>query len=257
MMKKIVSFSLFGTSPLYLEGAVRNAGLVPRIYPGWTTRFYVSQEVPQACLEALGDAGAEIVRKTRAGKIDGMFWRFLPAAEPELEAMVVRDVDSRPTEREFLAVSEWLESGRTLHVMRDHPCHRVVILGGMWGCRGGAVPDMADQISRWNLWAKKGQDQDFLRDVVYPRFRHSLMVHSDLYAYAGEDCRPFPIPRSGGEFVGSVVDADRDTLTDEQHAENLVLFRGSSLQRLPAARRRPKIFLQVEQWFRNWRDQAA
>lgn len=257
MRTKLVSYSLFGRDRLYLNGAIRNAWLVPKIYPGWTTRFYVSQEIPDSVIDELQAHGADVVRKERKGRIDGMFWRFLPAADTTLEAVIVRDVDSRPTTREYGAVCEWLASERILHVMRDHPCHRVVIMGGMWGCRGGAVPDMEARIGQWNLWNKKGHDQDFLRDNIYPRLCHSLLVHSELYAYRGEDCRPFPRPRQGGEFVGCVIDPDRDTLTEEQHAENLSVFQSVGLTRLPPAKRRPKIALQIEQWFRNWRRTAA
>jgi len=257
MSKKLVSYSLFGTSPLYLDGAVRNARLVRTVYPGWIPRFYLSQEIPESLEHTLLEEGAEVIRKTRSGRIDGMFWRFLPAGESGIEAVIVRDVDSRPTLREADAVHEWMASGRSLHIMRDHPCHRVVILGGMWGCRGGCVSDMESLISGWNLWAKKGQDQDFLRDTIYPRFRNSLMVHSELFAYGDEDCRPFPSPRQGGEFIGCVVEADRDTLTDQQHAENIAVLERMELQRLPAARSRFKMVLRMEQWFRNFKPTAA
>lgn len=250
MATKLISFSLYGTSPLYHQGAVRNARLAPHVYPGWKTRFYVSEEVPETIIDALLNEGAEIVRKERRGQIDGMFWRFLPIADASLEAVVVRDVDSRLTPREYQAVQEWMASGKTLHLMRDHPCHRVVIMAGMWGCRGGAVPDMQDLVDSWSLWHKKGHDQDFLRDQVYPRFKHSILVHSDLYAYRGEECRPFPAPRPRGEFVGCVIDGDRDTPTETQAAKTEEAFKGCTFQQLSPAKRRRRWTVQVEHWFR-------
>lgn len=257
MAKRIVSFSLFGTSSLYLEGALRNARLVPSIYPGWIARVYASQEIPESLVSQLKREGAEVIRQHRRGTIDGMFWRFLPSAEEGIDAMVVRDVDSRPTPREFAAVSEWIASGKTLHIMRDHPFHRVPILGGMWGCRELAIPDMADLIARWNLWARKGQDQDFLRDAIYPRFRDDCLVHSELYQYHGELCRPFPMPRPSGEFIGAVIDCDRDSLTEIQSAENARLFDSLTLQHLPRVQTRSKWVLRTQQWFRSLRRRAA
>jgi hypothetical protein len=245
-MKRMISFSLYGSHPLYLEGAVRNVLLQPAIYPGWTVRVYASQEIPQSLVMRLTDGGAEVVRMQRRGLIDGMFWRFLPAAEADVDALVVRDVDSRLTVRERAAVEEWLASGRAIHIMRDHPFHKVPMLGGMWGCRGGAIPDMQSLIQRWKLWGKKGHDQDFLRNAIYPRFRHDCLVHSDLYAYPGEEVRPFPLPRSGGEFVGCVYDPDRDTLTAAQEAELAPQLAQAHFRRLPALRHRLRIYLFTE-----------
>ncbi|MEQ1830311.1 MAG: hypothetical protein ABL921_30420 [Pirellula sp.] len=257
MNKRIVAFSVFGSDPMYLDGAVRNAVLVASVYPGWSARFYVSEEIPTDCIDRLLDSGAEVVSRKRVGLIDGMFWRFLPVSERDVDAVVMRDVDSRLTHREFAAVEEWIESGFSLHIMRDHPQHKVPILGGMWGCRGGRITDMDRQVAAWGLWAKKGQDQDFLRDVIYPRFRYDCMVHSEFYQYAGESVRPFPISRDGGEFVGCVYDADRDSLTTEQDEANLVQLSGCTLRRLPRARRQPKFYLLAEQWVRNLRRRVA
>ena len=252
MSRKLISFSLYGSGPLYLQGALRNVYLAPLIYPGWSVRLYVSQEIDESLVRQLSDAGAEVVRKERRGEIDGMFWRFLPAADASFDAVIIRDVDSRLTHREALAVEEWLASGRDLHIMRDHPCHRVVIMAGMWGCRGGAIPDLERRIDDWNVWHRKGHDQDFLRDQVYPQRMHSLLVHSDLYAYEGEDCRPFPVPRDHGHFVGCVIDADRDEPTAEQARENEAQFEGKSLERLGTAKRRRRWMVQLEHSIRRW-----
>lgn len=253
MTKRVVSYSLYGTNPLYIEGAIRNVRLVPKIYPGWTPRVYVSQEIDASAIEALESAGAQVLRKQRLGLIDGMFWRFLPVGDPSLEAVIVRDTDSRPTLREAAAVEQWLSSGRTLHLMRDHPEHQVVIMGGMWGCRGGAVPDMQALIERWGVWARKGQDQVFLREVIYPRFENDLLVHSELFSYGDEFCLPFPLPREPGQFVGSVVLPDRDELTEEQIQANTELFDALEYQHLPRPCRRPwiKPLMRTKQWFRN------
>jgi len=257
MKKRLVSFSLFGSSPLYLQGAIRNAHLIHRVYPGWVARFYVSQEIPESVVRQLEAADAEVVRKERVGLIDGMFWRFLPASEPGLDAVIVRDVDSRLNLRESSAVKEWLDSGKRLHIMRDHPDHRVPILGGMWGCRGESIPDIQELIEAWKLWAKKGQDQDFLRDTVYLRFCNDSLVHSDFYYYQGEQRRPFPLRRPFGEFVGSVIDAERDDVPRELAIDNELLFANCALQILPPVRARWKWTLWTEQWFRSWRKQAA
>ncbi len=249
-VKRLVSLSLYGTAPLYLHGALRNVRLVPRIYPGWTARVYASQEVPADLKDAMRAEGAEVIDKDRSGAIDGMFWRFLPAGEPDIDAVVVRDADSRITVREYAAVSEWIDSGKTIHILRDHPGHDAVMLGGMWGCRHGAIPDIATAITRWARWDRRGQDQDFLREMVYSRFRNDCLVHSEVYAYGEEVPRPFPMPRTNGEFVGCVYESDRDCLTEDQIAESREHFEHRTLRRLPYSPTRPRLAAVVEHWAR-------
>ncbi|MEO0416362.1 MAG: tetratricopeptide repeat protein, partial [Verrucomicrobiota bacterium] len=42
----VISFSLWGKNPRYLTGAIRNAELIPDIYPGWTMVVYHDSSVP-------------------------------------------------------------------------------------------------------------------------------------------------------------------------------------------------------------------
>ena len=46
-----------------------------------------------------------------------------------------RDLDSQFSEREQAAVQEWLQSNKAFHITRDHPAHKLPILGGCWGCK--------------------------------------------------------------------------------------------------------------------------
>ena len=64
-----------------------------------------------------------------------MMWRFEPIDDPEVEIIMSRDTDTRFTQREKLAVNEWLSTNKTFHIMRDHPHHNFCILGGMFGTK--------------------------------------------------------------------------------------------------------------------------
>ena len=52
-----------------------------------------------------------------------------------MDVVHFRDLDSRPSERELEAVSEFHSSRKTVHVMRDHREHRAPMLAGMWGAK--------------------------------------------------------------------------------------------------------------------------
>lgn len=210
-MKKIISFSLYGSEPLYLEGAVKNAELCPRVFPGWTCRFYISQEIDTELIDRLKKLGAEVCPRRRNDATDGMFWRFEPAGEADVEAMIVRDSDSRLCDRDFQCVQQWLKSGKTFHFLRDHPSQRKPILGGLWGCRNNAIPDIKQQIQAWKQKADKGNDQHFLMHRIYPWASLDCFIQTPFTRYRGEQIHPITKSRSEAwDYLGRPVEIDRE-----------------------------------------------
>ena len=213
--KRLISFALFGHKEMYRAGAVENARLCARLYPGWTCRFYLSTEIDQRTEEEIRAVGGEVVRRERRSDFEGTFWRFEPAGEEGVEAVLFRDCDSRLNAREAAAVAEWLETGAALHVMRDHPEHHWPIMAGMWGMRPEVGWNMHREKLRWlrrkggfgnGPFLIKEMDQHFLGEVVYRRYRHSAVIHSEYVRFRGENVRPFPTSRERGEFVGMPFD---------------------------------------------------
>lgn len=205
MTNRIISFSLFGDEKAYLDGAFANCDLANQIYPDWICRIYVSDEIEKSAIDKLKSLGAEIVVKRREAKYDGLLWRFLPAGDRDLDAMIVRDIDSRLSLREKAAVDDWLASGLPLHIIRDHPNHRRLIPAGLWGCRGNAVPDMRHLVDdhirtkNINVW---DTDANFLDHCVYPKFLGEMFVHSEFQYFTGENPKQIPVARSGDEYLG-------------------------------------------------------
>lgn len=198
----VISFSLWGTVPKYLAGAVRNAELAPAIYPGWRCRFYCGASVPVETRGRLAAfAHVDLVERREPGDWTALFWRFEAAADPRVDAAIFRDADSRLNARERAAVDAWLSGRRPFHVMRDHPHHNIAMLGGMWGVRGGVLADvraLADAFPKHDRWQT---DQDFLTAVVAPRLGDRVTVHDDYFARS-----PFPTRRRRREFVGQPFD---------------------------------------------------
>lgn len=234
---KIIAFSLWGNNPKYIIGAIKNAELARKIYPGWVTRFYCGGSVSiDACIDILravdphccsfesidkqfdtwssGDGLTELIHYKEPGDWRGMFWRFQAASDPDCEAMISRDCDSRLSQREKAAVDEWLASPKQWHIMRDHPWHGALMLGGMWGVKG--CPAMQDWIASWNAEDRYQTDQDFLRTMVYPIASKDAMIHAQFCAVEA-DAIPFPSLRSGLEFVGQVFEADGTTIAEHQN----------------------------------------
>lgn len=200
-MKKIISFSLWGNNPKYTIGALYNAESIIDVYPGWIARFYIGSSTPSNVANKLEKLGSEVVHINEPGDWKGMFWRFYPAGEEDVEVMLSRDTDSRLTFREKSAVDEWLASDKDFHIMRDHPAHNTAIMGGMWGARGNVLKDikrMIDEYQKGDFWQV---DQNFLREKIYPLVKDNAFVHDEFF-----EKKPFPTTRQNYEFVGDVFD---------------------------------------------------
>ena len=206
---KLITFSLWGQSPKYLVGALKNASLAKEIYPEWVCRFYVGQSVPTPILYQLENMNnTQIVQRPEFGDWRGMFWRFEAANEPGVEVMISRDTDSRLNYREKFAVEEWLESDKGFHIMRDHPHHRYPVLGGMWGVKAKVIPHMKELINSFAQADEYGTDYKFFAEVVMPSLdQGAIMTHDEFFGGT-----PFPTPRHGLEFVGQVFDENDNTV---------------------------------------------
>lgn len=229
-MKKLITFSLWGEDPKYCVGALRNAELASELYPGWICRFYFTPlDGNDHFLSKNGILNQTIDRLLRMSNTDiiavneppnwkGMFWRFLPASEDDVDVFISRDCDSRLSLREMTAVQEWLDSPRLIHVIRDHPFHTAPILGGLWGAKRNAIPDMKELIARWNKEDRWQTDQEFLRDVIWPQHYHKVLAHDDWNRFPGAvDSRFFPMPRDGNNFEGAIIGPNEERLHPEHH----------------------------------------
>jgi len=203
-MKKIISFSLWGDNPKYTIGAIRNAELTPIIFPNWVSRFYCGKSVPEDIIEKLKSLPqTEVIIMDEGGDWTGMFWRFYACEDSDI--MLSRDTDSRLSNREKLAIDEWLESDKDFHIMRDHPYHNTEILGGMWGVRNGLLKNIKELIGDYikgNFWQV---DQNFLREKIYPLVINNSFTH-DSYLNYNPNSKQFPSERIDKEFIGDVFD---------------------------------------------------
>lgn len=213
---KYLSFSLWGDKPIYNIGAIRNAELWKEIYPDWQMVIFYDNTVPHETIEKLKSLDVMCEDMTNKN-IYGMFWRFFAVDLPDSEYSIFRDTDSRIGIREKMAVDEWLSSGKTLHVMRDHPYHmipcgndRLGILGGMWGIKSKKIP-LTKMINAYPNKGKifYGEDQTFLK-TVFSLFERDRYTHDDFF-----EKKPFPIARENGRFVGERIDENENPLTDD------------------------------------------
>ena len=215
IVKKIISFSLWGSNPKYIQGAIENVRLQKMYYPDWKCRFYVDNTVD--IVEKLQE-DAEIRHMPDSDDHFGLFWRFLPLDDPTIERFIVRDTDSRLNVREAAAVREWEVSGKCFHIMRDHQGHiSVPICGAMWGATSDFRPGYIDLLNKWlsensHLYSMHDRgkffytDQVFLSECIWPLVADKHLAHESVVSeYKGEK-RNFALTNPDGMFVGKQIE---------------------------------------------------
>lgn len=216
----LVSFSLYGAIPKYLTGAIRNAEDVRKFYPDFTPIFYCHNDVPGSTVLELARRGAIIERETKFWPQIYMIERHMAAERGNVNVVLVRDVDSRISDREARAVKAWLDSDQLFHCMRDFPFHINRVMGGMWGVRRPARLPMLSLYHRWRAgrtflkseWF--GLDQGFLAEAVWPLVSDSALQHDDFHRFPGSVNFP-TAPLADGSFVGEIFDEyDRPVQSD-------------------------------------------
>jgi hypothetical protein len=175
---RLITFSLFGSNPLYCEGAVENARLAKEIYPDWTARFYVDLDTPEEYTWKLKDYGAEVYLRQRYSAYDALNWRFLPFLDDTVDVWISRDCDSRLSWRERRAVDEWLMTDKTCHLMRDCHNHGYSIMAGMFGINNTLYHQ---RYGKLNLDVQsqnnRDDDQTVLQNHVWPMIIHDHVCH--------------------------------------------------------------------------------
>jgi hypothetical protein len=223
-MKKVISFSLWGNNKIYTIGAIKNAENALYMYPNFECWFYIHQEtVPTEIIDKLRLLPNTniIFKKGNLSTCKPRMWRFEAIDDVNVEVMMCRDTDTRILLREKLAVYEWLKSDKLFHIMRDHPHHNYLILGGMFGTKKiPTIPSWSNLINLYVQTSDRMYDQDFLRDYVYEHIKSSVLIHSSFNKYESE-CLPFPIPYDNElKFVGEYV-YDNETCS-QSHKNDLI-----------------------------------
>jgi hypothetical protein len=177
-MNKIVSISVWGDSPRYCVGAIKNAELCAKLLPDWKCRIFVDNTVPIQYVNVLHDMQNVEVAEVDQEGVFGAFWRFYSMFEDENNVVVSRDSDSRISEREVRAINEWLTSDKKFSIIRDHARHYDwPILAGMWGMKGILDDAIYDKMIQYSQNHYYTVDQIFLAQEIWPQAENDSLIH--------------------------------------------------------------------------------
>ena len=185
----VLSFSLYGTNPIYTIGAIKNSILHKQFFTDWEMRIYHNDSVPVEILTELKNNGVVLVNTNDNRGFFNSMWRFLPM-DDNIDYFISRDCDSRISERDVTAVTEWIDSGKCFHILREHPIgHGWPMNAGMWGAKGKSISNMKDRMeqyfSQYPRDYDKSIDQCFLRDIIHPIAKGDLFLHDEYFNYEG------------------------------------------------------------------------
>ena len=224
---RVISLFLYGANARYTRGAIENAKLIDKVFPGWKLRIYLPNTnksrncttnhsgVPYNVIKQLKSLNVDLVFiNLSKSVVKPMMWRFLVANDVTVDRFIVRDADSRLIPRDAMEVERWIQSGKAFHCMRDHQGHLDwPVSGGLWG----AVPSQLHSMVKNNTFEGKmgefghqySKDQQFLRDVVWPQVKHDAYCSDSFTCHKWESSHPFATNRSNSfEFVGEIIDGN-------------------------------------------------
>jgi hypothetical protein len=155
--------------------------------------------------------------------LPGKMQRFLPLADSLVDIYMSRDIDSPILERELTVVHTWLDSQKTIHIMRDHIQHAIPILGGLWGIKLNKERSWIKNISQYLLTPDivrcytGERDQTFLEDYIWPyaSINNKMTLEYDsFYCEKFPNSLPYPTRKeSGTRFIG----CRRPNCTRDEH----------------------------------------
>lgn len=201
MTKKVFCYSWWGKnnkgSEFYSYGLLDNALIAKELFPDWILRIYYEENnVDEKILNALSTFdNVELIKFAYNGDDNDnskMFVRFSCMFEEDNIIYVCQDADSRLDYRGKAVIDDWLASDKDFMIVRDHFYHNTVILGGFFGARNNVCRPLVDQFYSYTRHAHKGDDQNFLAQVVYPHVVNNSMIYASFNKFEGQMCKDFP-----------------------------------------------------------------
>ena len=61
--KKIISFSVYGSDPKYVNAILENIKLQPEIYPEWICRIYLDETISKNIIKEIEQTNSEVIIK--------------------------------------------------------------------------------------------------------------------------------------------------------------------------------------------------
>lgn len=228
LQKKIISVSLFGTNPIYFDGAMRMKRDLPKVFPGWELRIYMHYKVDPEIINKFLKTGAQvfIVKQDNVTPSDCTFWRFLAAGDDVI--FLSRDVDYILNGYDYWMAERWIEAGTTKfckYIFYDHSkffygvglkmIGNNLFHAGRWGGRDRCVPDILMRINKFKKRRHWHSDEVFLQTIINDEY----IKKEGITVYLEENDKNFE-EYFGDDYIDLEVVPDYYNLKKYDIAEN-------------------------------------
>lgn len=208
---KVISFSLYGSSPTYTVGALKNICMYRDVLPDYRCHFYIGKSTPAVYRKAILHEGGTYTEMDGREDWSATMWRFEMLRETNVSHILFRDCDSRPGPREVAAVREWEASGKAFHVMRDHSAHMAAVMAGMWGSTQEGARRLASILGPLNRLPRSSSyddhvDQHWLAVRAWPIMSQDVLQHASFWTKYFGPTVPFISAPDDTNFVGRALD---------------------------------------------------
>jgi len=216
--KKVFSYCLYGKDKKYCLGMIRNIEQINQYYPDFHVHIHCGNDVPEEYTNLMKQEynKLEIIEYDFTG-VELMTYRFFSADREDVGFIIIRDADSRFTERCRWVIDNFISSDYNVFTVRDHPYHTSKLMAGQSGFKM-IKPDLKKAYEK--EWKKKStkywDDKHFLNFAIYDRFFEQFVVYTDVVKRKGENSVKIKLQRKDKhDFCGNVV------LFDEEDKEYL------------------------------------
>ena len=207
---KVFSFCLYGDNPKYIQGMHENIKTIQSIFPDWKIMIYYEKDTTDI---RPFESYPNVILKV--GEYRGnqmMLDRFKPIDDTSVEIMLVRDSDSRINERDEWCIRDFIRSPKLFHIIRDHPYHTSMIMGGLWGIKRGCIPPYVKFDKMIRLYVSEnpnvqGFDQHFLTQVIYSKIADKALIHGCVKMHPPEYITLIPL-KTPHMFCGQAIEID-------------------------------------------------
>ena len=216
---KVIAMSLDDRMDKHTFGAIRNIILSGIVFPGWTVRVYLQHSssnsgLPQNLAALLRTHPFQFVYvNNEIRKLDPSLWPLLAVDDTTVDYLLVRKPTGRLSARDAAIVSVWLDTGKTVHVIKDHPVHSGdKIVAGLWGIN---AKDLRKRARKWGFRKRllaSSNETDFLNHALWPKLADQALCHDSCWST--KYCKPFPVKRVGQEYLGQEFDSNDEPIVD-------------------------------------------
>jgi protein O-GlcNAc transferase len=211
----VISFCIYGSSEKYCRGLLDNLEIISIKLPNYNVFIYVGNDVPEEYIIKYSLYNFVKLIYTNGIGLNNRIHRFFAIDDPCVNIAIVRDTDSRLHERDLWCIQHFVDSKYAFHTTRDHPHHRTLIMGGLWGIKKGFLKTTVKELydiyynNNNNTTHVVQHDQYFLRDIIYPLVWQNIIVYvynENMKMVQNENIFKIPFKVEDHAFCGYVIE---------------------------------------------------